>query len=147
MVAHWVACLWFFIGYLSMANNMIVNDNGELVEAISMSGLLSNIQAFDSYPSAHKDAFGDSWLMRHFGPKNIQGKLTGGTVEQTVGWLAQNRTSPFWFEEIQISQLYFTSLYWSFTMLMKSPHIGPDTWIEKCFGCISAPSPNPCLSS
>ena len=37
---------------------------------------------------------------------------------------------------VDVSQLYATSMYWSFTMLMKSPHIGPDTWMEKLFSCL-----------
>ena len=46
---------------------------------------------------------------------------------------------------------YLTSLYWSLLMLLKSPHVGPDTLLEKLFACImmrrrlsprpSAPSP------
>lgn len=41
------------------------------------------------------------------------------------------------YDTVGIGQIYFTSLYWSFTMLMKSPPpmIGPDTWFEKFFCC------------
>ena len=44
---------------------------------------------------------------------------------------------------VGIEQLYFTSLYWAFTMLMKSPHIGPDTWLEKLFSCFMVPRHSP----
>jgi hypothetical protein len=61
-------------------------------------------------------------------------------VEDSVAYIAglANRTNDDveWHSHVHVSQLYFTSIYWSLTMLMKSPHIGPDTWIEKLFGCL-----------
>ena len=32
--------------------------------------------------------------------------------------------------------MYLSSMYWSLTMLMKTPYIGPDTLLEKVFGCL-----------
>ena len=33
-----------------------------------------------------------------------------------------------------LPQMYLSSMYWSLTMLMKTPYIGPDTLLEKVFG-------------
>ena len=84
-------------------------------------------------------SFGDSWLLRHFGPKDESGDWpTSGTALDPAGSVAYrarnvyNTTVP---SRVEVGQIYFTALYWSLTMLMKSPHIGPDTWMEKLFSC------------
>jgi len=134
MVTHWVGCCWFLIGYASILSHKI----GE-AEAVSRNGVLRNQPAYAQYPSAPESSFGDSWLLRHFGPKDEDGGWpTATTPLDPLGSVAYradavyNVTVP---KRVEVGQIYFTSLYWSLTMLMKSPHIGPDTWIEKLFAC------------
>ena len=191
MVAHWVGCLWFLIGFVSIE----INKEGSMY-GISPNGLLRDNPNFadvrarrspprrgahacrntaDGPPAPHpaparapaergacvlvcdvrrawaqyvrKDgAFGDSWLMRHFGPKNLHGDWprTGYMPERvdSVAYrshleMGPNGTTTAWGRNVvEVSQLYVTAIYWSFTMLMKSPHIGPDTWLEKLFACV-----------
>lgn len=120
-----------------MAMNGAYDGDMYLAQGVSSHGTLSTEPAFSNYPRSSSGSFGDSWLMRHFGPKNIYGHWGGSDVTlpvaDSVAFLASPNGSVV--DVVEVSQLYVTSIYWSFTMLMKSPHIGPDTWIEKLFSC------------
>ena len=137
LITHWVGCLWFLIGWMSISLN-----KADGVEAISPHGILrrSSSAQFANFPDSASTTFGDSWLLRHFGPKHLNGAWTSGADPlQSVAYTATNTTpgGPVSFvDNVDVGQIYFTSLYWSLTMLMKSPHIGPDTWIEKLFSCL-----------
>lgn len=111
-------------------------------EAISGTGILYGQPAFASFDVASNGSFGDSWLLREFGPKHETGEWSSDPMH-SVAYLAR-RANGTVTDVVTVSQLYFTSLYWSFTMLMKSPHIGPDTWIEKLFACLMVCTHAPC---
>ena len=129
LVAHWVGCVWFLVGWLSieMAKASAASAGAE---AISATGSLVLKPEFGAF-AVSSGWFGDSWLLREFGPKHESLLNTSWTIAS----LASIESTSLQ-EQVGVSQLYFTSLYWSFTMLMKSPHIGPDTWLEKLFGCL-----------
>lgn len=144
MVAHWVGCMWFWIGFASIGLNLVPNPTNPdsvalMLEGISPTGILSHQPMFDQYYTK-EFAFGDSWIIRHFGSKDINGdwKSAGYTPDprNSIARLAGGNSTRKIISEIGVEQIYFTAIYWSFTMLMKSPHIGPDTWIEKFFSCL-----------
>ena len=132
LVTHWVGCLWFFIGFASILNNHV---DGQ--EALSPRGSLRHRPEFLAFPSSSPGAFGDSWLLRHFGPRHETGRWPlGADPVGSIAWRAGEMNISDVISHVDVGQIYATSIYWSLTMLMKSPHIGPDTGIEKLFGCL-----------
>ena len=74
LVAHWVSCCWFLIGWVALQQNGVWDANGAYVgQGISPEGTIADVDAFDMYSAATASTYGDSWLLRHFGAKDLNG--------------------------------------------------------------------------
>ena len=113
MFAHWVSCLWFLIGYASLASNYV-----DGIEGISPNGEIARkygAAEFSDYPLASDTSFGDSWLMRHFGPMNIHGDYNKHYTNSVAYLARHNATGAIdikkFIAEVGVEQIYFTSMY------------------------------------
>ena len=71
--------------------------------------------------------FGASWILRVPSLAHPEPLYPSVAVAASL-----NATAPYRADNLQ---QYITSLYWSLTMLMKTPVVGPDTLVEKIFSC------------
>jgi len=131
LVSHWFACVWWLIG--RVAWNSLDKLNGTVIsEPFEFNGTILPVgtRFYDS---------GIPVLPPSHGGVCMTFSTTRCIVTDNSSpnpWFTRIPATPLDENETPIDQKYFSALYWSLTMLMKSPWTGPDALIEKIFGCI-----------
>jgi len=133
LIAHWTACLWWFIGKQGWQQ-----------------------ERRDYFDGRQRDDNSTNWLVRI--PPNGKIETRFSYSAYTACWVAcvaasANTSVPLSPVECMSSREcddnnfnpndsdevwnhWLSSFYWAFTMLMKTPYVGPDTLPEKIFSCI-----------
>ncbi|KAL1507626.1 hypothetical protein AB1Y20_007245 [Prymnesium parvum] len=112
LVAHWFACIWWFVGLQEFRQDRAeISERDQKLAECNNSSLTSfELQANCSeaaWSAYYALDHGTSWLTR-------------------VPGHALTEDSP-------LSHQYMSSMYWALTTLMKTPWVGPDTELEKTF--------------
>lgn len=129
LTAHWTACIWWFIGRSGWEDErQYYEDNGKdrdgnwtnWLVRIPPDGTVDSMFSFDVYEACWRNCVSNLSLTpvecksrRECDDNNFDPRVTS-----------------------DVGNHWLSSLYWAFTMLMKTPYVGPDTLPEKAFSCI-----------
>ena len=133
LIAHWTACVWFFIGKMGFQD----------AEALECAGLpASNFTPWVVRlpPTGTRETgFSQSVYLECVEeclvscPNNCtrMSCMANATCDD-------NNLDPDLSVYLpdEVWNQYFTSIYWALTMLMKMPNVGPDTTLEKMYSCL-----------
>jgi len=112
LVAHWFACIWWFVGL-----NEYRHDQGEIEDRDRKIADCNNVSVTPVVLLANCTA--TAWSEYY-------------ALDHGTSWLTRIPGAPLT-EDSPLSHQYMSSMYWSLTTLMKTPWVGPDTELEKLF--------------
>ena len=127
-VAHWIACAWWAIG--SSRSNYDADFGDAWLDRMPEAFVPSVEHAEVCFQSHESDRSASGSTDRTPRVKLRRPPLTPSLFIPSViphGRQARNATVSTFLQQ------YTTSLYWSLTMIMKTPNVGPDTIYEKVF--------------
>jgi len=128
LIAHWIACIWWFIGRLGFRAESDryfkglppSNETSWLVRIppVGTAETLFSVQAFTDCVNSCLQTTNNSRIQC----------MANNTCDD-------NNMDPN--DDGAVFTAWLSSFYWSFTMLMKTPFVGPDTTAEKAFSCVA----------
>ena len=141
LIAHWFACVWWFIGKANFEDAedrerqglAAVNETTWVVR-IPPTGTAAtgfSVEAFQACVASCRASCTPS-VVRGDGGCTRMSCMANSTCDD-------NNMNPFMSIEhpFEVINQWLTSWYWALTMLMKMPNVGPDTAGEKAFSCLT----------
>jgi len=128
LIAHWIACIWWAIGALGFREESDRYHKG--LPAANETSWLVRI------PPVGKAETGFSSEIFRQCVSNCLAETSHSRMEcMSNSTCDDNNMNPD--ETGAVFNAWWSSFYWAFTMLMKTPFVGPDTVLEKAFSCIT----------
>jgi len=128
LIAHWTACMWWYIGKTGWNEERKDWEAGIVPSSNETNWLVRippNGKLEDSFSNA---AYTECWhnCVEHYNKSPVECKALRECDD--------NNFDPR--DTGEVFNHWLSSFYWAFTMLMKTPYVGPDTLPEKIFSCI-----------
>jgi len=172
LVAHWIACIWFFIGTYewekqkdsftpleyeswmirvapvgrarssddsfsrAQFNNCVQRCLNTFGVNPEPEGTGVRIGEFNNNSKKRMDCItGLRFPLYIDGTGNPGNQSLSPSGEPLWDWCDDNNFFPYLQDDLDWFNQYISCFYWSLTMLMKTPFVGPDTVLEKVFAC------------
>jgi len=153
LVAHWVACIWFAIGAWGFEQQKNTNETNQYTSWMTRVPPLGRaITEGDVFSPQTYDACMERCTSTHTSIDSNKSKYSSMAVylecisglkfqtylpdgNVSYDWCDENNFFPYIQTKEDWVNQYLSSFYWSLTMLMKTPFVGPDTVTEKFFAC------------
>jgi len=133
LIAHWTACVWWYIGKTGWEEQRDDFLAGRTPEEKTTSWLVrippnGKVEYAFSYTQ-----FVACWTAC------VESSANTSNPQSPVQCMSSRECDDNNFNPTTTDEVFnhwLSSLYWAFTMLMKTPYVGPDTLSEKVFSCI-----------